>query len=210
MIFLSTPPDQTLNAPRIASWISPILRASPACREPFPLLLGPRNDPRRVRGELLDLPVPSFQKTVLGNDQNASSGMVHQWRRRGRPVPARQLTGVFPRADFNRPCLIRGPRSVDTLSTVFLLKSPWVFLWINARSSAPRASFRFPTSKAYSWPGWWKYVFCYLQVCHWICFAHKIFILTLFLSIQISLDSYLWALHVRSNISLVWNFLILL
>ena len=48
-----------------------------------------------------------------------------------------------------------------------------------------------------------KCAFQKLQFCHWFYFAHKIIILTPFLSILISLDSYLHALHVR-NISLLF------
>ena len=53
-----------------------------------------------------------------------------------------------------------------------------------------------------------NYVFSSLQKCHWFCFAHKIFILTTFLSIQIPLDSYLRSLHVRIISLLFWNLLI--
>ena len=43
-----------------------------------------------------------------------------------------------------------------------------------------------------------KYVFQYLPKCHSQYLAHKIFVLTPFLSIQILLDSYSRALHVGS------------
>ena len=119
MFFLSTPPDQALNAPRIANWISSRLIASPARREPSPLLLGPRNDPRRVRGELLDLLVPSFQKMVLGVDLSASSGEALQWRRRegcsGQP-PAPAPLPLSPKSDLRRSIAILRSKKKDTPS----------------------------------------------------------------------------------------------
>jgi hypothetical protein len=55
-------------------WISPGA-LSAAARGHAPLLaLGPSQAPSFVRGELLALPVFSFQKTVLGKEKPRSSG----------------------------------------------------------------------------------------------------------------------------------------
>ena len=74
MIFLSTPPDQALNARRIANWISPRLRAGPARREPSPLPFGLRKVASRDRGELLVLLAFLFCFLVLGREKPAVAG----------------------------------------------------------------------------------------------------------------------------------------
>ena len=124
-----------------------------------------------------------------------------------RKPPARRLAP--PWCPGNHPIEIRGFKTEDTVSPcVFLLRVPGSFANCSAVLGA-WDRFRFPILKTYSCRLKPKCAFHYLQFCHWVYFAHKIFILTPFSSIQILLDLYLRALHVSSIYSLFWNLLFL-
>ena len=81
------------------------------------------------------------------------------------------------------------------------IKSPWKFCFL-LRGPWRLRQISFSNFENVFLAGLSKIRFQILQFCHRFYNAHKIFVLTSFLSIQIPLDLYLHALHVR-NISLL-------
>jgi len=104
-----------------------------------------------------------------GNDQNANSGEVLQWRRRGglfRPAAAAGAPPSLPRYDLHRSIAILRPKKKDTPSPDRFLKETLEFLIIEPAVLGARKQIRFLSLKTYSWLVEGKYVFCYLQFCH--------------------------------------------
>ena len=126
----------------------------------------PQTSPR----ELLHLPVPSFQKMVLGGDLSASSGEALQWRRRegcsGQP-PAPAPLPLSPRSDLRRSIAILRSTKKDTPSPDgFVKETLGNFMF----PPAVRGDFRrrrFAGLKTYFRRFKGKGAIRYLQFCHW-------------------------------------------
>jgi hypothetical protein len=88
------------------------------------------------------------------------------------------------------------PGEADTLSVVSFLKEPLRFYEIEPAVLGVIQKLRFFVLKTYFLSVNQKYVFRYLQNCHWFCFSHNFSILTPIWPVQVALDSYLRALHV--------------
>jgi hypothetical protein len=126
-VFASRSPKPSPRALFREFWISPGA-LSAAARGHAPLLaLGPSQAPSFVRGELLALPVFSFQKTVLGKEKSRSSGELRLSGHGGHRTGAGSLLAGPPpgaQTHSSRPDRDQGPRNKDTPSLAVLLKSP--------------------------------------------------------------------------------------
>jgi hypothetical protein len=150
-------------------WISPGALFA-AARGHAPLLaLGPSQAPSYVRGELLALPVFSFQKTVLGKEKSRSSGELRLSGHGGHRTGAGSLlAGPPPSVQDQSP-------SSDWKSTaanrtypfgVNYVKEPLGFFSFPPALHGVLSFLRFPVSKAYFCQLSFKGAFQKLQNCH--------------------------------------------
>ena len=145
-VFASRSPKPSPRALFREFWISPGA-LSAAARGHAPLLaLGPSQAPSFVRGELLALPVFSFQKTVLGKEKPRSSGEFSLSGHGGHRIGQGEASRPPPRtpgAARDHPTDDQRPRLEHTCSQGIFIKSPWKDWLITPRSLAPWHRLRF-------------------------------------------------------------------
>ena len=148
-----------------------------------PRLLQPKEDRRWIRGELLASLAFFFLSLVhdFVKTKNASELQeVFNGAAVGGSPPAAGRCLEFPWRVSNRGMEIQRMKTERNLSIAFLLKRPWRFLSIEPAVPSVLRGIRKLVWKAYFGRVESKVCFHYLQVCHWISFGHKIFILTPF------------------------------